>query len=285
MPLSDPTSRGTVRCAPAEALARIYENEQVAFRYNLPSSATRGGLFAAPAAARPPAGGTPVKVFRSSHRDYSAFRQYAHKTHSIDRWRHFEDIELALDEDARLVCIVGANGTGKSHLPELIAACAHRLGLSPGVEIPRGDPFGDPHSFSLTLFLAKGVSAAVDPGLEATARFAEWDRSLTITSSTLSGEGQRVNAGGIVSEAQSIQFAREVIMRLQQSQSVHFLSLDADRAYPKRLSIRTKLRRPMTSTGRAPSTRAGAPSRPRRCCTTSGQSTFLRRRISPARGS
>lgn len=47
----------------------------------------------------------------------------------ISAWRHFANIELALTEDAGLVCIVGANGTGKSHLLELIAACAHRLGL------------------------------------------------------------------------------------------------------------------------------------------------------------
>lgn len=83
----------------------------------------------------------------------------------INRWRHFENIELQLDSDTGLVCIVGANGTGKSHLLELIATCAHRLGLSQGIEIPRGDPFSDPHDFSLKLFLAKGVSDAIDQEL------------------------------------------------------------------------------------------------------------------------
>ena len=33
--------------------------------------------------------------------------------------------ELNLDGEAPLICVVGANGTGKSHLLELIAACAH----------------------------------------------------------------------------------------------------------------------------------------------------------------
>src|SRR5438477_11793671 len=84
---------------------------------------------------------------------------------TISRWRHFENIQLQLDQDAGLVCIVGANGTGKSHLLELIAACAHRLGLSQGVEIPRGDPFSDPHDFSLKFHLAEGVSEAIDEGL------------------------------------------------------------------------------------------------------------------------
>lgn len=70
----------------------------------------------------------------------------------IKRWRHFENISLSLDDEAALVCIVGANGTGKSHLLELIAACAHRLGLSQGIEIPRGDPFRDQHEFSILPF-------------------------------------------------------------------------------------------------------------------------------------
>ena len=55
----------------------------------------------------------------------------------IHHWRHFENVELELSNEAPLVCLVGANGTGKSHLLELIASCAHRLGLSQGIEIPR----------------------------------------------------------------------------------------------------------------------------------------------------
>ncbi|MCL4218910.1 MAG: AAA family ATPase, partial [Candidatus Hydrogenedentes bacterium] len=80
----------------------------------------------------------------------------------IVSWRNFENICLELGDEAGLVCIVGANGTGKSHLLELIAACAHRLGVSQGIEIPRGDPFSDPHDFSLEFYLAEGVSSAVE---------------------------------------------------------------------------------------------------------------------------
>ena|SRR5262249_12310380 len=83
----------------------------------------------------------------------------------INKWRHFQNIDLQLDEDAALVCIVGANGTGKSHLLELIAACAHRLGPAPGIELSRGDPFSDPHDFTLQFYLAQGVSDAIDQGL------------------------------------------------------------------------------------------------------------------------
>lgn len=66
----------------------------------------------------------------------------------IKNWRHISDIHLQLQKDTGLVCIVGANGTGKSHILELIGACAHRIGLSQGVEIPRGDPFAVFMSFT-----------------------------------------------------------------------------------------------------------------------------------------
>ena len=153
----------------------------------------------------------------------------------IGQWRHFENIELQLDDDTGLVCIVGANGTGKSHLLELIAACAHRLGLSQGIEIPRGDPFGDPHEFSLQFYLAVGVSEVIEQGLAGQAGFPEWDRTLTIQSRNLLGNNStRIEAGGITDAAQRENFARQVVEQLRQSKDVHFLSLDADRAYPKK---------------------------------------------------
>lgn len=51
--------------------------------------------------------------------------RYGHKLRirdiKISSWRNFENLKLNLEEDTGLVCIVGANGTGKSHLlePEL----------------------------------------------------------------------------------------------------------------------------------------------------------------------
>lgn len=153
----------------------------------------------------------------------------------ITAWRHFANIELALTEDAGLVCIVGPNGTGKSHLLELIAACAHRLGLSQGVETPRGDPFSDEHDFSLTYFLAEGVSDAVDGVLPSVSGSGQWDRTLHIHSRKESGSHtQSIQAGGITDAEESTSFAEKVITQLRNSKSVHFLSLDADRAYPKK---------------------------------------------------
>jgi len=153
---------------------------------------------------------------------------------TIKQWRHFENIELRLDDETGLVCIVGANGTGKSHLLELIAACAHQLGLSQGIEIPRGDPFSDPHSFSLQFYLAEGASAGIDEGLAGAPNFQEWNRTLTITSQHLSGNNfRKIEAGGIADNERA-NFAHRVIGQLQQSKDVHFLSLDGDRAYPKK---------------------------------------------------
>lgn len=154
---------------------------------------------------------------------------------SIREWRHFQNIELRLDDDISLVCVVGANGTGKSHLLELIAGCAHRLGLSQGVEIPRGDPFSDRHDFSLQFYLAHGVSEAIDQGLSGQPFFNDWDRTLTIRDCNIpSNPISAIDAGGIADAQQSAHFARSVVDQLRRSKEVYFLSLDADRAYPKK---------------------------------------------------
>ena len=153
----------------------------------------------------------------------------------IGRWRHFKDIEFDIGDDEGLVCVVGANGTGKSHLLELISACAHRLGLSTGAEIPRGDPFSDLHDFSLLLYLAEGASDSIESLISNDTRFDEWDRSLELHGrSTGDGRTSFIQAGGISDPATSQKVGQLVANTLHQSRDVHFLSLDADRAYPKK---------------------------------------------------
>ena len=153
----------------------------------------------------------------------------------ILKWRHFESVSIEIPDSVGLVCVVGANGTGKSHLLELIASCAHRLGLSQGVDIPRGDPFNDPHEFSLRFYLAKGISDAVDSGLTDNPLFREWDRTLVIKSSWKDGgTSTSIKAGGIADDNARETFAQVVINQLRQSKDVYFLSLDANRAYPKK---------------------------------------------------
>lgn len=153
----------------------------------------------------------------------------------IDNWRHFQNIELALGDDVGLVCIVGANGTGKSHLLELISACANRIGLSAGVDIPRGDPFADTHKLSVAFHIPKGISDTIDPGLENDPSYLTWDRTLTIESEKGPDRSvTRILAGGTGDEGPLIKFANSVVRCLGDARDVHFLSLDADRAYPNR---------------------------------------------------
>jgi ABC-type transport system involved in cytochrome c biogenesis ATPase subunit len=154
---------------------------------------------------------------------------------TIQKWRHFENIEIRLSEDAGLVCIVGANGTGKSHLLELVAACAHHLGLAQGIEIPRGNPFNDPHEFTLQFYVARGVSSAVDEELADMDSFAEWDRTISISSRRSPEVAETIlRTGGIANVVASRRLAEAVAEKLRQSEEVHFLSLDADRAYPNK---------------------------------------------------
>jgi predicted ATPase len=153
----------------------------------------------------------------------------------IDRWRHFESISLTLPEAAPIVCIVGGNGTGKSQILELIAACAQRIGLTPGSESPRGDPFTENASFEVVFFVAPNTIPNLDdpnayPDGVFRQDYASWDRSLVVRSRT--DQGFTILAGGIPAE-RAPQFAQHAIQIIRQSASVHYLSLDADRAYPK----------------------------------------------------
>lgn len=152
----------------------------------------------------------------------------------INSWRHFEQIELRIPDNAPIICIVGGNGTGKSQILELIAACAQRIGLSPGSESSRGDPFSDQADFEIRFFISPGAV----PGLDLEGHISlpnhpaeHWDRTLTISKGL--SQPQKIVAGGFLTESDGIQIAALVVQTLTSSASIHYLSLDADRAYPK----------------------------------------------------
>jgi ABC-type branched-subunit amino acid transport system ATPase component len=148
----------------------------------------------------------------------------------IGKWRNFQNITIELPDHASLVCLVGANGTGKTHILELISACAHHIGLSSGIEIPRGNPLTDPvRDFAIELYLAQGVSDALDTSFGQPEVYGAWDRILRFE-----GQSGHVFAGGIENSQSSQSFAQEIVRRLRQSKEVHHLTLDADRAFPKR---------------------------------------------------
>jgi predicted ATPase len=153
----------------------------------------------------------------------------------IDRWRHFEGVAFALPESAPIICIVGGNGTGKSQILELIAACAQRIGLTPGSENPRGDPFTENAAFEVSFFVALNTIPNLDdeqayPEGALRQAYAAWDRSLTVRSRR--DQGSDIVAGGVPAE-RAAHFAQHTVQIIQQSASIHYLSLDADRAYPK----------------------------------------------------
>lgn len=152
----------------------------------------------------------------------------------IERWRHFQGVECDLPDNAPIICIVGGNGTGKSQILELIAACAQRIGLTPGLELLRGDPFNEEASFKVVFLIARDTIPTIDGdgGYPAhlNSQRESWDRTLTIESSP--AVSVRITAGN-VSPDHSEDFAQVIIRLIQKSSSVHYLFLDADRAYPK----------------------------------------------------
>lgn len=152
----------------------------------------------------------------------------------IETWRHFERIRIQPPEDAPIVCLVGGNGTGKSQILELIAACAQRIGLSSGYEASRRSPFEEQSSFEVVFSLSLGgvppLDRAEDFPNHLRDDWARWDRTLTLKKTMRGDEAPR--AGG-VTEGNSFAFANHAIELIRQSSHVHYLSLDADRAYPR----------------------------------------------------
>lgn len=159
----------------------------------------------------------------------------------IDHWRHFRNFTLAIDEQSKLICIVGANGTGKSQLLDLIAACATNLGLSHGMDTPRGNPLGDPHRFKLHFHLSPEIIRDVEDHIRRLDIFDSWDRTVIVDSEKTSGVSElRLRVGGIRNPDDNKQLAAYVTNAIRKSQDVHFLSVDSDRAYPKmNISIAT----------------------------------------------
>jgi hypothetical protein len=149
----------------------------------------------------------------------------------IADWRHFRNVEFDVPPDASVVCLVGGNGAGKSQILELVAAASQRAGLSRGASVARGDPFAESATFAVRFQLDIGVlpeleaALGTDPGLAGAER---WDRTITIRSNA----GQELRTAGGLSNPEASNFAMQVCQYLVNSRAVHYLHLDADRAYP-----------------------------------------------------
>ncbi len=150
----------------------------------------------------------------------------------IGRWRNFEDLAIQVPRDSALVCLVGENGTGKSNILELLSAAAARMGVSVGIDKPRGDPFAEAHS-GLRVVLSVSDEPREYPPATAFGDLAEsrtaWDGTLVLESGT--GD-QTVSAGGWDEVGPAQQVARSIAGYLQNEADTHHLHLDANRAYP-----------------------------------------------------
>jgi predicted ATPase len=161
----------------------------------------------------------------------------------IENWRNFENIELEIPEESTLVCLVGENGTGKSNILELLAVASSELGISSGVQLPRGNPLDEIHSFSVTLKLSDVVLEEVIDQLDAPHKeWAEnWDGILKLTTKKEEGkdtEKQIFAIDGVLDQYQ-VPLGNQIKNVLRQTREIYNVYLDADRAYPP-VNIRSR---------------------------------------------
>lgn len=161
---------------------------------------------------------------------------------SIEFWRNFRNIEIHVPTDLGVVCLIGENGAGKSNLLELIAAAAHHLGVSPGIELSRGNPMQEPHSFELHLSLPFEANEILPAQILTKNEdwlvhsVASWDQTLRLHSyrgESNQDAGTHVRAGGVADPDASNRLGNQLANGLKQRPETHYLSLDADRSYPK----------------------------------------------------
>lgn len=155
---------------------------------------------------------------------------------TVANWRNFSGIELAIPADSPVVCLVGENGTGKSNLLELIAAVAVEVGISPGIELYRGNPLQEPHELTLTVSVGGNLNDlfAGTKNLDwATQQKLTWNGSLLVKSQCdQSGKTTTTIEAGGCDPAHAKALATRIRDVLRARKTIHHLFLDADRSYP-----------------------------------------------------
>lgn len=160
---------------------------------------------------------------------------------SIQKWRHFEGVELSIPPSTGIVCLAGGNGTGKSQILELIAACAGKIGLSTGTVNYRGqDPFIEQAEFEVKFFISPGACKALEREIESVSapespyyQLKYWDRTIAVRRSAQSGTTLHLGLSLPEGQPQKPNIADHVKNSIVHNAEVHYLFLDADRAYPK----------------------------------------------------
>lgn len=152
----------------------------------------------------------------------------------IKEWRNLRDVDLEVDPDASLVCLVGENGTGKSAVLELLSAASHHLGIAQGVEIARGNPLEELHEIEVVVQVPVDDLAIPDhlvTKLEQAGH--RWTGELRFSSKrAVGGAHQQTVAAGDVPDPLAAQLGETVVGLLRQRKETQHLYLDADRAYP-----------------------------------------------------
>ena len=154
---------------------------------------------------------------------------------TISKWRNLRDVDLDIQDQPTLVCLIGENGTGKSAVLELLSAASHHLGISQGVELPRGNPFSDEHDLTVVAQVPADELLLQDAALanEIEAAGGTWTGALCLTSrrDSTGSQGPSVTAEGIPSPHDQ-QIGQRVVGLLHQRKETQHLYLDADRSYP-----------------------------------------------------
>ncbi|MFN8133113.1 MAG: AAA family ATPase [Solirubrobacteraceae bacterium] len=175
----------------------------------------------------------------------------------VQGWRNLADVSVDVPADARFVCLVGENGTGKSSILELLTWVAHHLGLSPAAQTRRPAPqiplSGGSHNIEVTvgvdldqqLLDALVVQHGLEHGLVGSwgGRLMFWSRGwaganppsdlppgTSVSTNPFGGQAIVVTAGGY--EPESIRLGGAVVQSLRQTPALLHLYIDADRVFP-----------------------------------------------------
>lgn len=172
-------------------------------------------------------------------------------------WRNLADIEIVVPPEARFICLVGENGTGKSSILELLTWAAHHLGLAPQANMRRVAPTiptGSEHEIEITVALdpSDGFRAELaQPHPPQSLGVEAWNGELTFWTRTWAGEtppaglppwsfqtstnpdgGMTLAVFGGPDDGDRGMFGAAVVGRLREKPELLHLYIDAERVFP-----------------------------------------------------
>lgn len=174
----------------------------------------------------------------------------------VERWRNLRDLTIELDPDADFICLVGENGTGKSHLLDLLHFAGHHFGLIEGLTSKRQPPYVTEEPYRVEVRLTLGSEwreYLSQPPAALGAAYDAWNGDLVFesygdkkdpadpvpdaphgaggTSSATYYAWHRVLAAGL-DEPDSYALGQQVVQRLREAPEVLHLYIDAERVFP-----------------------------------------------------